>query len=197
MFAPLLNINPASLLLLPVHVMLLELIIDPTCSIVLERQPAESNIMERKPRNPKEKILTAGVLTKSVIQGLAIFIASFGTYYMFVNQQPENAQLARTMGLSIIMIANLFLVQVNSSNYDNALKSMKYLIKDKVMWAVIIGTVAGLLLMLYTPLNKILKLAPLSVSQFFMAVGIAAISVLWYEIVRIFNKMNLSKDSLS
>jgi len=61
---------------------------------------------------------------------------------MFINKQPENAQLARTMGLCIIMIANLFLVQVNSSNYDNAFKSMKYLIKDKVMWAVIIGTIA-------------------------------------------------------
>ena len=194
LFAPLLNINPASLLLLPVHVVLLELIIDPTCSIVLERQPAESNIMDRKPRDPKEKILTAGVLTKSILQGLAIFIASFGTYYIFINQQPENPQLARTMGLSIIMIANLFLVQVNSSNYDNAFKSMKYLIKDKVMWAVIIGTVAGLLLMLYTPLNRILNLAPLSLSQFFIAVGIAAISVLWYEIVKIFNNMNLCKN---
>lgn len=197
LFAPLLNISPASLLLLPVHVVLLELIIDPTCSIVLERQPAESNIMDRKPRDPNEKILTAGVLTKSILQGLAIFIASFGTYYMLIKQQPENPQLARTMGLSIIMIANLFLVQVNSSNYDNAFKTMKYLIKDKVMWAVIIGTVAGLLLMLYTPLNRILNLAPLSLSQFFIAVGIAAVSVLWYEIVKIFNNMNLNKNSLS
>ena len=57
LFAPLLNISPASLLLLPVHVVLLELIIDPTCSIVLERQPAESNIMDRKPRDPNEKFL--------------------------------------------------------------------------------------------------------------------------------------------
>ena len=195
LFAPLLNISPASLLLLPVHVVLLELIIDPTCSIVVERQPAESNIMDRKPRDPNEKILTAGVLTKSILQGLAIFIASFGTYYMLIKQQPENPQLARTMGLSIIMIANLFLVQVNSSNYDNAFKTMKYLIKDKVMWAVIIGTVAGLLLMLYTPLNRILNLAPLSLSQFFIAVGIAAVSVLWYEIVKIFNNMNLNKNS--
>ena len=75
LFAPLLNISPASLLLLPVHVVLLELIIDPTCSIVLERQPAESNIMDRKPRDPNEKILTAGVLTKSILQGLAIFLS--------------------------------------------------------------------------------------------------------------------------
>jgi Ca2+-transporting ATPase len=49
--------------------------------------------------------------------------------------------------------------------------------------------------MLYTPLNRILNLAPLSLSQFFIAVGIAAVSVLWYEIVKIFNNMNLNKNS--
>ena len=165
--------------------MLLELIIDPTCSIVLERQPAESNIMERKPRNSNEKVLTLEVLTKSILQGLAIFAASFVTYYILLKQNQENAQLARTMGLSIIMISNLFLVQVNSSNYEYAFRTMKYLIKDKVMWIANFGTIIGLLLILYTPLNKVLNLTPLTLVQFFKAVGIAAISVLWYELVKV------------
>ena len=185
LLAPSLNINPASLLLLPLHVVLLELIIDPTCSVVLERQPAERNIMERKPRNPNEKILTPGILFKSILQGLAVFSASFGTYFAFLQQNPANAALARTMGLAVIMLANLFLVQVNSSNYDFAIQSITRLAKDKVMWAVNIGTIAGLLLILYTPLCGFLKLAPLSAGQFFLSVGIAAASVLWYEIVKL------------
>lgn len=189
LLAPFLNISPASLLLLPVHVVLLELIIDPTCSIVLERQPAERNIMQRKPRDPNEKILNFSILTKSITQGLAIFAASFLTYYMTLNQNPGNATLARTMGLSIIMIANLFLVQVNSSNYDYAYTTMKYLIKDKVIWIVNFGTILGILLMLYTPLNKALNLAPLSLVQLFEAFGIAAISVLWYEFVKLGKKI--------
>jgi len=189
LLAPLLNIIPANLLLLPLHVVLLELIIDPTCSIVLERQPAEHNIMERQPRNPQENILTAGTLTKSIIQGLAIFAASFGTYYLLLQQNPENAALARTMALSIIIIANLFLVQVNSSNYDSMVQSMIRLAKDRVMWGVSIGTIAGLLLILYTPLSGILKLAPLTAGQLSGAVIIAAVSVLWYEIVKLVKRM--------
>jgi len=185
LLAPSLNINPASLLLLPLHVVLLELIIDPTCSVVLERQPAERNIMERKPRNPNEKILTPGILFKSILQGLAVFSASFGTYFAFLQQNPANAALARTMGLAVIMLANLFLVQVNSSNYDFAIQSITRLARDKVMWAVNIGTIAGLLLILYTPLCGFLKLAPLSAGQFFLSVGIAAASVLWYEIIKL------------
>jgi len=185
LLAPLLNISPANLLLLPIHVVLLELIIDPTCSIVLERQPAEQDIMERKPRNPNESILSAGTLIKSVLQGLMVFAASFGTYFMVLSQNPENASVARTMGLTIIMVANLFLVQVNSSNSNFAIQSMKYLIKDKVMWAVNIATITGLLLILYTPLSGFLKLAPLTIGQFILSFGIAAISVLWIEIVKL------------
>ena len=192
LLAPLLNVVPASLLLLPLHVVLLELIIDPTCSIVLERQPAEHNIMERQPRNPQENILTVGTLTKSVIQGLVIFAASFGTYYLFLQQNPANAALARTMGLSIIIIANLFLVQVNSSNYDFAVQSMISLAKDRVMWGVSIGTIAGLLLILYTPISGILKLAPLTAGQLSGAVIIAAVSVLWYELIKLLKRMKNS-----
>ena len=116
---------------------------------------------------------------------MAIFTASFGTYLTFLQQNPSNAALARTMGLSIIVLANLFLVQVNSSNSDFVGVSMVRLARDKVMWGVSAGTVAGLLLILYTPLCGFLKLAPLSASQFFFAVGIAAVSVLWYEVVKL------------
>ena len=74
---------------MPLHVVLLELVIDPTCSIVLERQPAEADIMDRPPRNPSEKLLTAKMLTKSILQGVAIFGASFAVYYQGILMGPE------------------------------------------------------------------------------------------------------------
>jgi len=171
--------------LLPIHVVLLELVIDPTCSIVLERQPAEKDIMERSPRNPFEKLLTAKILFKSVMQGLVIFGASFGTYFAFLNQSPDNAPLARAMGLTIILLANLLLVQVNSSNSEFAIKSFIQLIGDKVMWGVSLGTILGLLVILYTPMCSFLKLAPLSLSQGLLAVVIAVASVIWYELIKV------------
>ncbi|OFV70545.1 cation-translocating P-type ATPase [Acetobacterium wieringae] len=189
LLAPLMGIAPASLLLLPLHVVLLELIIDPTCSIVLERQPAETDIMERPPRNPKEKLLNAKILLKSVSQGLVLFAASFGTYLYMLNQNPGSPELARTMGFAIIMLANLFLVQVNSSDHDFAFQSMKRLATDKVMWTVSIGTLVGLFVILYTPLNAFLKFAPLTLFQFLIVFVIAGISVLWYELVKLINKL--------
>ncbi|MEG2380193.1 MAG: cation-translocating P-type ATPase C-terminal domain-containing protein, partial [Oscillospiraceae bacterium] len=177
------------LLLLPLHVVLLELLIDPTCSIVLERQPAETDIMERKPRNPNEKLLTPKTLLKSILQGLVIFGASFGAYYFILGGNPENASIARSMGIAIIMFSNLFLVQVNSSDHDFAFRSVMRLAKDKVMWVVNFGTLAMLLAVLYTPLNGFLKLSPLPASMFFAAAGIAIVAVFWYELVKLFQRI--------
>lgn len=185
LFAPLLGVYPESLMLLPMHIVILELIIDPTCSIVLERQPAEVNIMERRPRSPKEKLLDAKTLAKSVIQGLAIFVASFGLYYFVLLQNSANASVARSMGLAVIVFANLLLVYVNSSNIDNFVISCKRLVKDKVIWVINILILFVLFAALYTPLNSFLMLAPLSMWEFLTVLGVGAGSVLWYEVVKL------------
>lgn len=197
LLAPMLGVAAPALMLLPLHVMLLELIIDPTCSIVLERQPAEDDIMERPPRDPQAKILTAGLLLKSVVQGLIIFAMSFGAYFITLDGNPANAPVARSLGLAIIMLANLFLVQVNSSQHNFAVTTAKRLIHDKVMWAVNIITIAGLAVILYSPLHSFLKLAPLSLCQLGCALGLAAVSVLWYELVKVYQRAKKKKGNIA
>ncbi|MGL4607443.1 MAG: cation-translocating P-type ATPase, partial [Eubacteriaceae bacterium] len=182
LLAPLLKIAPENLLLLPLHVVLLELIIDPTCSIVLERQPPEDDIMVRPPRNPNEKILTKERLIKSVFQGLVIFGASFGSYVYFLNQGDPS--LGRTLGLVIIILSNLLLVQVNSSDIDYAYHSFKKLSRDKVIWIVNIGTILGLIVIVYTPVNQFLKLCPLTMTNLCLGIVIAFLSVGWFEVVK-------------
>jgi len=53
------------------------------------------------------------------------------------------------------------------------------------MWVSNLGTIVGLLLILYSPVNSFLKLVPLSFQQFMISLAIAAIVVFWYEIVRL------------
>lgn len=186
--APILGIGSSMLLLLPVHVVLLELIIDPTCSVVLEREPAETDIMKRKPRNHNEGILTKDVLIKSIVQGIVMFLASFGTYYIYYKCNAGDINIARTMGLSIIIISNILLVYVNTSNTEFAYQSFKSLMKDKVMWFVNGATIIGLLLIMYTPISGFLKLAPLGIKDLLIVIAISIVSIMWYEIVKIFKK---------
>ncbi|MCL2424998.1 MAG: cation-translocating P-type ATPase [Oscillospiraceae bacterium] len=184
LLAPLLGIAPDAVLFLPTLVVVLELVIDPTCSIVLERQPAEEDIMMRKPRNPAQKLLTWRVMLKSALQGLTVFAASFGAYYYVLSLNSNSASAARAMGLGVIMIANLFLVQCNSSDTDSIFTAVKRLYKDRVMWIVNIALVAAIVLFIYTPLNTFLRLAPLTAPQFFTMLGLGSCSVIWYEIVK-------------
>ncbi|HWQ58819.1 MAG TPA: cation-translocating P-type ATPase [Clostridia bacterium] len=184
LIAPILGVAPGALLLLPLHVVLLELIIDPTCSVVLERQIAERNVMDRPPRDPQARLLTAGVLIKSVAQGLLIFAASFGAYLYMLRGDMSRADLARAMGLCVILFANVLLVHVNASERDPVYMTTLRLARDKIMWAVTLGTFALILAVLYTPLSSLLKLAPLSGLQLLAALGIGAASVLWYELVK-------------
>ncbi|MEA5040075.1 MAG: cation-translocating P-type ATPase, partial [Clostridiaceae bacterium] len=188
LLAPFLGIPPTALLLLPLHVVLLEVLIDPTCSIVLERQPAETDIMERRPRDPKAKLLTAGLLGKSILQGVVVFAVSFGAYFTVLAGSLANAPVARSMGLAVIMLANLFLVQVNSSDRDFVFRSARRLAKDPVMWGVNLGTLALLGLILYTPLSGLLKLSALPLRMLLAALGLAAASVLWFELVKLVKK---------
>ena len=89
------------------------------------------------------------------------------------------------MGLVIIMLSNVFLVQVNSSDVDFAAQSMVRLARDRVMWMACALTVAGVLAIVYTPISGFLKLAPLSPVQLLLAACISGISVLWYEVVKL------------
>ena len=181
--ASMLGIAPSALMFLPVHIVLMELMIDPTCSVILERQPAESCVMCRPPRKRSEKLLRLSSLTKSIVQGLVLFGTSFGSYYLTLCQ-GESAPQARSMGLSIVILGNLFLVLVNASECDNAWCSAKKLARDRVMRLAAFMTLLLLGVSLYSPIHSFLKLAPLSLLQFFTALCIAAVSVLWYEPVK-------------
>ena len=188
LIAPFIGISPVCLLLLPIHIVILELVIDPTSSIIFERQPAESNIMERPPRDKKAFLINKKNILKSFIQGIVMFIASFSTYYLVLNNNSNNIGEARSMGLLIIIISNLLLVQVNSSNYDYAFTQIKKLAKDKIMWVANIITFVGIFVALYTPLTTFLKLAPLNIYQLLISICISFISIFWYEIVKYFKR---------
>jgi Ca2+-transporting ATPase len=183
--APLLHLP---LLLLPIHVVLLELIIDPTCSIVFERQPAEKDIMDRKPRSPQASLITWDLMTQSILQGLAIFGAAFGPY-MYMIQNGYSVEIARTFSLLVFGFANLFLVYVNQSKTGFAIKSI-FKFRDKVIWYVNIAVISALALVVYTPYgNLIVKTMPLSAAQAGLAIGLAILATFWWETVKVYQRL--------
>jgi Ca2+-transporting ATPase len=187
LLAPIMRINP---MLLPIHIVLLELIIDPTCSIVFERQPSEKDIMERKPRPVTQPLVTSNMLLKSILQGLSILIGSFGSYFYLLEVLNQNVLFARSFALAVLLISNILLVYVNQSERSSIIKSFLELSKDMVMWLTNIGVILILTFILYTPWgNSLAQTVPLSPINIISALGIAVVATVWWEIVKLFKRL--------
>lgn len=188
LIAPLLGIPKMALFLLPIHVVLLELVIDPTCSVVLERQPSERDIMKRKPRKIQEKLLPKSLIIKSVVQGLVIFAVAFTSYYLILVDNIENDEKARTVGLVILIFANVFLVMSNSSQRSLGITTFIKMSKDKIVWLIMGGTIGLLLLLIYSPANSYFDLAPLTPQELLQASLLALGSVAWYDVFKLLRR---------
>ncbi|HKL80603.1 MAG TPA: cation-translocating P-type ATPase, partial [Mobilitalea sp.] len=188
--APLMGIDGESLMLLPLHIVLLELVMDPTCSVALERQPAEDEVMNRPPRNSGMKLMSTGLLVKSLMQGLAIYFVSFYSYYILL-KHGYTAETARTAGYSILVLSNIFLVLVNCSEKESIIRILTKISKERGIWIVNLITLLELYIMIYTPAAKHLKLTPLPLMLNITVVSLAFISVFWYEFIKLIKRRNI------
>jgi magnesium-transporting ATPase (P-type) len=62
------------LMLTPIHIAFLEMVIDPACSVVFEAEEEESDVMNRKPRDPKSPLLLKSRILWGIIQGTVAFV---------------------------------------------------------------------------------------------------------------------------
>lgn len=171
----------------------MEFIIDPTCSIVFERQPAEKNIMLRKPRMPTEPLLDYSLIFKAIIQGVTIFAFAFGSYVYLLYQGLE-VNTARTFAFVILIAANFFLVYVNQSEIESVFSAFKKFKNDMLLWLVNIGIFGGILIMLYVPsATEIAKTVPLTEKQLLSAILISGVSTLWWEVVKLLKRIKMKK----
>ncbi len=193
--APLLGIMPSALLLLPAHVVILEMLIDPTCSVVLERIPAEKGIMTRPPRDFRRNLLPAGLLFRSIVQGVSVFAASFGAYLLILSDDFSHVLEARSAGLSILIFASLCIVLTSHSGQEPFFLSAARLIRDRVIQMTILLTVLLVAVILYTPAAGYLGLSPLSPGALAAVLLISLISSFWMEPVRrIWNRRSNRKS---
>ncbi|MCB0453950.1 MAG: cation-translocating P-type ATPase [Aequorivita sp.] len=172
----------------PVHVILLELIMGPTCSIVYENEPMEKNSMLQKPRPFSSTFFNWSELFTSIIQGIAITVGVLTVYQIAVNNGANEA-ITRTMVFTALITANIVLTFVNRSFVYSVFTTFKY--KNKLV-PFIVGITIGitLLLLFVPPFTKFFEFERLDSKQIGISLGIGALSVLWYEIVKWWKRIN-------
>jgi Ca2+-transporting ATPase len=177
----------------PLHVIFLELIMGPTCSIVYENEPTEKNTMLQKPRKMSETFLNWKELSMSVLQGLMITVGVLGAYQLSV-QKGNGEEITRVMVFTTLIFANVFLSLVNRSFFFSMFTSLKN--KNRLFPLVIGTTLVLLTAILYVPpIARFFRVAGLGVSELGMSIVIASASVLWFEVYKWYKrKKNLNKS---
>jgi Ca2+-transporting ATPase len=166
------------LVLLPVHVVFLELIIDPACSVVFEAEPEEADVMSRPPRDPRKPLFSRRTIALSLLQGLSVLIIVLAVYA--VSSTAAREMEARALTFTTLIVANLGLILTNRSWSRTILETLNS--PNAALWWVIGGALVFLGAVLYIPFLRDLFgfafLHFIDLAICFMA-GIA--SILWFE----------------
>jgi P-type Ca2+ transporter type 2C len=166
----------------PVHIIFLELIMGPTCSIIYENEPIEENTMIKKPRPLTTTFFSFRELSTSIIQGLIITAGTLFAYQFSVYQHYDEA-LTRTMVFTVLIIANIFLTLINRSFYYSIVTTLKY--KNRMVFQIIVITISLVGMMIFLPsISGFFGFSKLNAAQLLICLSTGFISVIWFEIVK-------------
>ncbi len=165
-------------LLYPMHIALLELIIDPACSIAFENEPAESDVMQRPPRDATTPLFGGATLGLALVQGLGVLAVVMGAFAWASARIPEPE--ARAFAFATLVVGNLALILSNRSATRSLWSTLRT--PNATLWGVVGLALALLLAALYTPWAvSLLRFAPLPAHELAAACGLGLLSVLWFE----------------
>jgi len=165
-------------LLYPMHMALLELIIDPACSIAFEAEPAEPDLMQRPPRDAQAPLFTSTALWGALAQGLGVLAAVLAAFAWAHQRLPEAE--ARALAFATLVVGNLMLILSRRSASRPIWATLRR--PNRALWAVLGGALALLLAALYVPwASSLLRFAPLPAHELAGAVALGLLSVLWLE----------------
>ena len=170
------------LILHPVHIVFLELVIDPSCSIAFEAEPEESDVMKRRPRKATEPLFNKRTLWVSIMQGISVLLIVLAVYWISKSQgQGENT--TRALTFTTLVIANLGLIFTNRSWSKTMVSTLR--VKNNALWIVTAGTILFLGMILLVPfLQQLFMFARINSMDVLICVIAGGFSVVWFEILK-------------
>jgi Ca2+-transporting ATPase len=173
----------------PVHIIFLELIMGPTCSIIYENEPMEKNVMLLKPRPFTTTFFNIQELSTSILQGLMIALGTLFIYQVGV-QLSYNEDTVRTMVFMTLISANIFLTLVNRSFYYSIFTTLRY--KNNLVPLIIGITIILTGLVLLVPsFTNFFEFELLTGHQLLMALGVGFVSVIWMEGIKMMKRQKI------
>ncbi|WP_051675908.1 cation-translocating P-type ATPase [Polaromonas glacialis] len=170
-------------LLMPVHIVLLQLLIDPACSIVFEADPESPGLMERPPRPVSDSPFGAAPLGFAVLQGLGI-AGLLLSGYAWLAVQGWSAPQARSVVFGALMLSVMLLILANRDLQRSALRGMTT--ANPWLWRMAVAMGGLLAAVLGLPwLRRLMGLELPGLAGVAAAAGLLALCVIWLEGARL------------
>ena len=170
----------------PVHIIFLEIIMGPTCSIIYENEPMESNLMLQKPRPLTNTFFNLKEITISIVQGLVITLGLLFIYQYCV-QENCSESATRTVVFLTLIASNIFLTLANRSFYYSIFTTIRY--KNNLVLIIIGVTIFITSLLLFIPVfSHFFLFDAVSTLQIGMSILVGFVSVFWIEILKAFKR---------
>jgi Ca2+-transporting ATPase len=178
-------------LLYPMHIALLELIIDPACSIAFENEPAESDVMRRPPRDVATPLFGGATLVMALLQGLGVLGMVMASFAWASSRIPVPE--ARAFAFATLVVGNLALILSNRSVTRSLWATLRT--PNNTLWVVVGLAWVLLLTALYVPwAASVLRFAPLPAHELAAACGLGLLSVLWFEGVKLIRRKSTKSN---
>lgn len=182
------------LLLWPVHIVFLELIIDPACSIIFEAEEEEKNVMNRPPRTTTEPFFGAKKIWLSCSQGLGILAIVFAVYYLGL-KYGYSEQEDRALAFTTLIAANVAVILSNRSWTRNIFQIL--LTKNKTVKYVVGGAAFFLILVLNVPfLLDLFQFEKISLTEALCCVAAGFASIIWFELYKVLQPKKVKPDKI-
>jgi Ca2+-transporting ATPase len=169
------------LLLLPIHIALLELIINPTCSLVFEAEAAEPDIMRRAPRKPDARLFSPAMMGVAVAQGLSVLAVCLA---IFMAARPAHgADAARALTFASLVVGFVVIILINRSWTRSLLGMLRE--PNAALWWVIGGAGGFLAVVLLVPaVQRLAHFAPLHAPDLALSVAAGVGCLMWFELLK-------------
>jgi Ca2+-transporting ATPase len=169
------------LLLLPVHIVFLELVIDPSCTLIFESEQADAGIMQRPPRDVAERLFSWQSIGLSLLQGAGAFVVCVLVYMAVV--PGHDVDTARTL-MFVTLIASLLTIIVTNRSWSRSLFAILRT-PNTAQWWVVAGTIALLAVVLLIPIARDrFHFAPVHGTDVLLSVIAGGGSILWFEVLK-------------
>jgi Ca2+-transporting ATPase len=174
------------LILMPIHIVFLELIIDPACTLMFESLAAEDGTMSSPPRSLNTKLFSAKDMIKSFLQGAVVLGVATAVLLYATSINHEGPDRARTFTFMILAISNLSLIFADMSG--GYFRQLKLIFRNPSNWLVVVGIISCMFLI--TQLDEIRSLfhfGPLQIHEFIFSLSVA---FLIFIVVSIWNRIS-------